>query len=188
MLRGNHEFEKMGEYYGFQAEAHEKFSDSFFYAAVKTFDTLPIAAVVNRECFCVHGGLSPRLASVRDIRKLPKVCDMTMSYDDPVSDLLWGDPSNDVELFKPGARGCGYMCGPTAVKNFLGASGLRFLIRAHEACQDGMRCDFEVPLMFTVFSSSNYCDFGNTAAVLRCEEGRPYTVFRFPPVKAKNVR
>jgi diadenosine tetraphosphatase ApaH/serine/threonine PP2A family protein phosphatase len=182
LIRGNHEFSLMTDNYGFHEEVQQKFSESFYYAVTSSFDCLPIGAVLNREAFCVHGGVSPQLHSVDDIRKLPKPCQDTLVYGDPISDLLWGDPTNEVGQFQSSPRGCAYEYGPIATKQFLANSGLKYLIRAHQTCEHGFRWDFGYRAVLTVFSSHDYCGMGNSAAALRVSEQGQFQFFRFPPV------
>lgn len=62
MLRGNHESRAMTEHFTFRAEILQKFDDENIYDMfIETFESLPIAADVNGNYLCMHGGISPDL-------------------------------------------------------------------------------------------------------------------------------
>jgi hypothetical protein len=63
LLRGNHETFNISSVYGFSKECKKRFSDVVFTEFNSVFECLPIAAVVGRALFCVHGGISPALKS-----------------------------------------------------------------------------------------------------------------------------
>lgn len=60
---------------------------------MESFDALPIAAVVNKSFFCVHGGLSPDIRTIDDIRKLHRFQEIPRSG--ALCDLLWSDPFDE---------------------------------------------------------------------------------------------
>jgi diadenosine tetraphosphatase ApaH/serine/threonine PP2A family protein phosphatase len=178
LIRGNHEFGPMTEVYGFQNEAVCKMSESFYSTVIRTFDELPLAAVLNGTVLCVHGGLSPNVSSLSELRELQKVNQWTIKLDDKVTDLLWGDPTGETTGFAPSNRGCGFRYGADATKEFLERSGLTLMIRAHELCRNGFQWHFGNSVL-TVFSTCDYCQNGNSAAVAiySVESGAEFAVF-----------
>lgn len=49
-----------------------KYSEEIYDLVNECFDALPLAAIVNDQFFCVHGGLSPDLKSPEDVNKVKK--------------------------------------------------------------------------------------------------------------------
>lgn len=56
--------------YGFYDECKRRTNIKTWKTFIDVFNTLPIASIVASKIFCVHGGLSPSLKSMDDIRRI----------------------------------------------------------------------------------------------------------------------
>ncbi|KAJ2877808.1 3',5'-cyclic-nucleotide phosphodiesterase (PDEase) (3':5'-CNP) [Coemansia aciculifera] len=180
MLRGNHECRHLTDYFTFKLECVHKYSEQVYEAAAESFCALPLGAVVNKQFLCIHGGLSPELHTLDDLRTLDR-------FREPpthglMCDLLWADPVEDFGHEKSKsyfvhnyARGCSYFFSYAATCAFLERNGLLSLVRAHEAQDAGYRMYRKskttgFPAVITLFSAPNYLDaYNNKAAVLKYE-------------------
>ncbi|XP_066123789.1 serine/threonine-protein phosphatase 2B catalytic subunit gamma isoform isoform X2 [Saccopteryx bilineata] len=180
LLRGNHECRHLTEYFTFKQECRIKYSEQVYDACMDTFDCLPLAALLNQQFLCVHGGMSPEITSLDDIRKLDRFKEPPAFG--PVCDMLWADPSEDYGSEKTlehythnTVRGCSYFYSYPAVCEFLQNNNLLSIIRAHEAQDAGYRMYRKsqttgFPSLITIFSAPNYLDvYNNKAAVLKYE-------------------
>jgi predicted phosphodiesterase len=102
LIRGNHECESVTAVYGFKREVCRRFSVQVYQKFVKSFSHLPYAAVVNNKYFCVHGGISPDLASVDEIADIEKP--QISAASSLANDMVWSDPL-DVNGFVKSDRG-----------------------------------------------------------------------------------
>ena len=62
---------------------------------MESFDSMPIAAVVNSDYLCMHGGISPELAEISDIDTINRFIEPPLKGH--LCDILWSDPSSDKE-------------------------------------------------------------------------------------------
>uniref|UniRef100_A0A8C5G4H3 Serine/threonine-protein phosphatase n=1 Tax=Gouania willdenowi TaxID=441366 RepID=A0A8C5G4H3_GOUWI len=180
LLRGNHECRHLTEYFTFKQECKIKYSECVYEACMEAFDCLPLAALLNQQFLCVHGGLSPEITCLDDIRKLDRFKEPPAFG--PMCDLLWSDPGEDYGSEKTqdhfshnSVRGCSYFYSYLAVCDFLMNNNLLSVIRAHEAQDAGYRMYRKsqttgFPSLITIFSAPNYLDvYNNKAAVLKYE-------------------
>jgi len=131
------------------------------------FEFLPIAALVDNQVLCIHGGIGDSIHSLDDLRNIPKpikicpeVSEETTLQDKIVLDALWSDPTDSdsvlgVHLSPRGQNTCRF--GPDRVHEFNKNNGLRMIIRAHECVQYGYEY-FANGQLLTVFSATNYCN------------------------------
>ncbi|KAJ2813819.1 serine/threonine protein phosphatase Pzh1, partial [Coemansia furcata] len=137
-------------------------------AFVNTFNALPVAAVVAAKIFCVHGGLSPDLATMEQVRQLPRPCDVPDHG--VLNDLLWSDPSETAADWEENERGVSYCFGKSVISEFLRRMDFDLICRAHMVVEDGYEF-FHGRQLVTVFSAPNYCgEFDNSGAVMNVNE------------------
>jgi len=172
LLRGNHETRDVNgweEHYGarsFIYQCRERFGEEVGYkvweSTNQTFDRLPLAAVVDQDIFCVHGGI-PRPISdssveggrIKDILNVSKVAGINPPYEHEddnyqqvASDCIWSDPASEEQEqysvdkrtgYGDSLRGGGAICfGHKAVTHFLQQQGFSYIMRAHEAHAEGV--------------------------------------------------
>lgn len=178
LLRGNHEFACVNRQYGFHEEIQIVYrSHELWLDFQDLFNWLPLAAIVNEQIFCVHGGLSPSLHKIESINALQRPI---KNYDDSIiSDLVWSDPHDKVQDFSENQRGSGVFYGESAVKTFLQNNNLKLLIRAHQCMADGIST-FASNAGVTVFSSSEYSKLiHNKCGVLKIFPKGKIQIFSF---------
>lgn len=164
ILRGNHESAAVSRVYGFYDECKRRSSVKVWKTFTDVFNCLPVAAIVGGKIFCVHGGLSPSLYNMDDIRTLPRPQDVPDSG--LLNDLLWSDPTPLVPDWGDNERGVSYCFGANAVKKFLATHGFDLVCRAHMVVEGGYEF-FAERKCVTVFSAPNYCgEFDNKGAVM----------------------
>jgi protein phosphatase len=190
MVRGNHETESLSRAYGFYRELTAKYSAALYRAVLLVFSSLPLCAVIGDCIFCVHGGISPLLSNLTELENRAKPRDF--SRPGLFTDMVWSDPSIEIECFARNPRGCGCLYGPEALAQFLAENNLDLMIRSHEACEDGTSWPFEGDAescedCVTVFSTSNYCEQGNAGAVLFVDADLLVDVEVFPALTPDEV-
>jgi protein phosphatase len=186
LLRGNHESESLSRFYGFHRELTSKYTEAVYVQIVNIFSELPLCAVVGDRVFCVHGGISPDLKQISELESLEKPVDF--STPSVFADMVWSDPCSEIEGFEPNVRGCGVCFGGAALSAFLDRNNLDLLVRSHELCEDGIAWPFagddkNVERCLTVFSTSDYCERGNSAAILYVAADLLVNVEEFIPLK-----
>lgn len=129
LIRGNHESRQITQVYGFYDECIRKYgSVTVWRCCTEVFDCLALAAVINGHIFCVHGGLSPSIQTIDQIRVIDRK--QEVPHDGPMCDLLWSDP-DETTGYGVSPRGAGFLFGSDVVQTFNEANGIDLICRAH---------------------------------------------------------
>ena len=152
LLRGNHECANVTRVYGFYDECKRRCNVKIWKTFIDTFNTLPVAAIVAGKIFCVHGGLSPALDHMDDIRNIARPTDVP-DYG-LLNDLLWSDPAEMEQDWDSNERGVSYCFGKKVITDFLVKHDFDLVCRAHMVVEDGYEF-FSDRVLVTVFSAPN---------------------------------
>lgn len=181
LLRGNHECRQVTQVYGFYDECIRKYgSPNAWKYCTEVFDYFTLACVIDGRILCVHGGLSPYLSTIDQIRLLDRK--QEIPHDGPFCDLMWSDPDDmDTGTWAMSQRGAGWLFGHRVTKEFNEINGVELICRAHQLVQTGYKYMFPRKDLITVWSAPNYCyRCGNIASILSFDEhlDREVHIFR----------
>lgn len=179
ILRGNHESRQITQIYGFYDECVRKYgSPAAWKCFTDLFDYLPLTALVENQIFAQHGGLSPNIENLDDVRKIDR--HQEVPHEGPMCDLLWSDPDERLG-WGVSPRGAGYTFGQDVSEKFSQNNGLILIARAHQLIMEGYNWCHEQQVV-TIFSAPNYCyRCGNQAAVMEVDETLRNTFVQFDP-------
>lgn len=197
LIRGNHESRQITQVYGFYDECLRKYGNANPWKyCTEIFDYLTLSALVENSIFCVHGGLSPDVKLLDQIRVINRV--QEIPHEGAFGDLVWSDPE-DIETWAVSPRGAGWLFGERPAQHFNRLNGLELIARAHQLVQEGYKYMFtdaksrqssDDGLLVTVWSAPNYCyRCGNVASILDVDESgkRDFRIFREVPASASAV-
>jgi serine/threonine-protein phosphatase PP1 catalytic subunit len=176
LLRGNHECASINRIYGFYDECKRRYNIKLWKVFTDCFNCLPVAALIDEKILCMHGGLSPDLNSLDQIRKIVRPTDVPEQGFiificlGLLCDLLWSDPDKDVNGWGQNDRGVSVTFSGTVVESFNKKNDLDLVCRAHQVVEEGYEF-FANRQLVTIFSAPNYCgEFDNAGAMMSVDE------------------
>ena len=168
LLRGNHECASINRIYGFYDECKKRYNLKIWKAFIDVFNCLPIAASIDDKILLMHGGLSPELKNVEQLKKIMRPTDVP--EEGLLCDLLWSDPDMNCDGWGPNDRGVSVVFNQNVLKKFLEKNDLDLICRAHQVVEEGYEFFGDRELV-TVFSAPNYCgEFDNAGAMMVIDE------------------
>ena len=190
ILRGNHECASINRIYGmiatttttitnittiliiillgFYDECKRRYNIKLWKTFTDCFNCLPVSAIVDEKIFCMHGGLSPELQNMEQIKRIMRPTDIPDTG--LLCDLLWADPDKDIVGWGENDRGVSFTFGEDVVAQFLRRHDLDLICRAHQVVEDGYEF-FARRQLVTIFSAPNYCgEFDNDGAMMSVDD------------------
>uniref|UniRef100_A0A914DKS8 Serine/threonine-protein phosphatase n=1 Tax=Acrobeloides nanus TaxID=290746 RepID=A0A914DKS8_9BILA len=188
MLRGNHETRNINRNYGFWDDLHQRFEVNeaimLWNEFNALFDWMPVAALINNQILCMHGGVGPTLNSLDQITQIHRPLSDISKY--PVAqDLLWADPCLGLSGFTRNTlRGVSYFFGEDVVNDVCKKLNLKLIVRAHQMMPNGHGFFCRRKLV-TIFSAPNYYfpDQINMAAIMTLQANLAAGFTLFNPTK-----
>ena len=181
LLRGNHECASINRIYGFYDECKKRYNLKIWKAFIDVFNCLPIAASIDDKILLMHGGLSPELKNVEQLKKIMRPTDVP--EEGLLCDLLWSDPDINCDGWGPNDRGVSVVFNQNVLKKFLEKNDLDLICRAHQVVEEGYEFFGDRELV-TVFSAPNYCgEFDNAGGMMVIDEN---LMCSFKVIKSKN--
>lgn len=153
LVRGNHESRQITQVYGFYEECQSKYGNaSVWKSCCQVFDFLALAAIIDGKVLCVHGGLSPEIRTLDQVRVVARA--QEIPHEGAFCDLVWSDPE-DVDTWAVSPRGAGWLFGDKVssevsccakrhrylpnINQFNHVNGLQLIARAHQLVNEGYK-------------------------------------------------
>ncbi|KAK4133092.1 putative cell shape control protein phosphatase ppe1, partial [Trichocladium antarcticum] len=188
LVRGNHESRQITQVYGFYEECQQKYGNaSVWKACCQVFDFLVLAAIVDGTVLCVHGGLSPEIRTIDQIRVVARA--QEIPHEGAFCDLVWSDPE-DIDTWAVSPRGAGWLFGHKVATEFNHVNGLTTIARAHQLVNEGYKYHFAEKSVVTVWSAPNYCyRCGNVASIMTVDRAlnTKFSIFSAVPDDQRHI-
>ena len=163
LLRGNHECRQVSKLYGFYDEVVQRFGHAGpWQICNEVFDMLPMAAIIEHQIYCVHGGLSPSIKLVDQVASFERRQDIPLKG--ALTDICWSDPEK-ITGWGVNQRGAGWLFGTRPASEFCHNNKIKIVARAHQLAEKGYEWPLKPDeLVVTVWSAPNYMYRSNNLA------------------------
>lgn len=191
LLRGNHEFEGVNSNYGFISEIFREYQSTGIWQKFnEVFGFLSFAALIDEKILCMHGGISPHLTNLQQIKDIKKPVgedaffDKNQYIEGIIPDLVWAESDPKIELWRVGDNGMSVCFGLKPLEEFIKKTDLKMICRGHQVAMEGTEFPFFPNKTFlTIFSAPKYrMLYNNKAAVVHIDEKLDYTVTTLEPL------
>ena len=170
LLRGNHECASINRIHGFYDECKRRYNIRLWKTTVDCFNCLPVAAIIDEKIFCCHGGLSPDLQSMEQVRRILRPTDVPDQG--LLCDLLWADPDKETMGWgeNDNDEGVSFTFGPEIVSKFLVRHDFDLVCRGNQVVEDGYEF-FAKRQLVTLWSAPNYRgEYDNAGAMMSVDK------------------
>ncbi|CAB3406795.1 unnamed protein product [Caenorhabditis bovis] len=182
LLRGNHETKAINFAYGFREELLNKLGAKdgldVWEHFNEAFSWMPVAGLIGGKILCMHGGISPYLTSLNDIKNIQRPI-VDINDNKLALDLLWSDPldhgnvhaiNENPQFLKNALRGLSCTFNEQAVKECVNKLNIQLVVRAHQMMENGFKFYADRKLI-TIFSAPRYMnETENKGAILKVSE------------------
>ncbi|RWW08496.1 hypothetical protein BHE74_00019769 [Ensete ventricosum] len=167
---------RLFEYGGLPPQANYLFLGDYVDRGKQSLETICLLLAYKikypENFFLLRG--NHECASINHLNNLDQIRNLARPTDVPdnglLCDLLWSDPSKEIQGWGMNDRGVSYTFGPDRVTDFLQKHDLDLICRAHQVVEDGYEF-FADRQLVTIFSAPNYCgEFDNAGAMMSVDE------------------
>ncbi|KAK8888711.1 hypothetical protein M9Y10_033445 [Tritrichomonas musculus] len=162
LLRGAHESRRLTLVCGLYEEIINTYgSPRAWEALMDAFDTLPLAAKVCHQFFCLSGGLDKNISRLNQINEYNRFVEVPL--EESWSSLVWSIPKEGIKDYTKIEQRHGYYFGESNVDQFLKENGLTCIIHSKQLCMNGFTSMFNKKCI-TIWSAPNFCGWIQNAA------------------------
>ena len=131
-----------------------------------------MGAVIDGKVLCVHGGLSPEIRTLDQIRVIARA--QEIPHEGAFCDLVWSDPE-DVGTWAVSPRGAGWLFGNKVATEFNHVNGFQLIARAHQLVNEGYKVILHPSYNLLAQTDSGHSGISRTS---------PWSLFGAPPTTA----